>query len=75
MSEDCLLQFADYNQEVFICHEKHNNSESTLISRSFQVCSGLHAPQLRKTIVRPNVVVLYLPFMTEYKNINKVVSK
>ena len=31
---DCLLQFADYNLEVFISHE-NSGSESTLINWSF----------------------------------------
>ena len=49
-------------------HEKRSNSESTLINRSFVVCSGLHAPQLRKqwlgltrhTDVAPNIVIKWL---------------
>ena len=32
-AEDCLLQFADYNQDIFISHEKHSGSEFTLVSR------------------------------------------
>ena len=32
---DCLLQFAEYNWEVFVIHEKHSGSESTLINWLF----------------------------------------
>ena len=40
----------------FIIHEKHSYLESTLISRSFSLCSDLHVPQVRKTIARPNSI-------------------
>ena len=70
-ARDCLLQFADYNYEVFTSHEKHIGLESTLISRSFQVCCGLHAPQLRKQWlgltrymgVAQNIVLYFVVFL------------
>ena len=53
---DCCLLFADYKLRSINKSWKHSCLESTLISRSFQVCSVLHAPQLRKTIARPNSI-------------------